>query len=131
MELTRILDEVLQDERLHCGAVIDELGQVLVRAGDFPAYPAQGLVSSILGPHGTPRETYFSLEGQELPQIWGEGEYFAVIDRPGPGIAFVIFGVPKTSRLAFLRPRSGEQEAATLLGFSKRVSQRLREAFAR
>jgi hypothetical protein len=131
MELSQILDEILQDERLLCGAVIDELGHVLVRAGDFPSYPAPSLVSSILGPSGTPRETYAGLEGQSLPQIWAEGVYFAYIDRPAPGIAFVLFGAPAPSRLAFLRPRSGEHEANQLSEHSKRVSHRLREAFDR
>jgi hypothetical protein len=42
-----------------------------------------------------------------------------------------LFGVPKRSALGFLRPRSGEQEAVTLLGYSKRVSQKLREALDR
>ena len=131
VELSRILGEVLQDERLCCGAVIDEFGQVLIRVGDFESYPAPSLVSSLLGPSGTPRAAYASLEGQPLPQIWAEGSYFAFIDRPTPGIAFVLFGVPARSRLAFLRPRSGELEANTLLDYSKRVSRRLREAFAR
>jgi hypothetical protein len=129
MEHSQILGEVLQDERLSCGAVIDELGHVLSKSGDFETYPAPGLVSSLLGPHGTPRETYFSLEGQELPQIWGEGQYFALIDRPVPGIAVVLFGVPARPRLAFLRPRTGEHEASSLLEYSKRVSRKLHQAF--
>src|SRR5512140_1181575 len=107
MEFSQILGEVLQNERLHCGAVIDEFGDVLTRSGDFGSFPAPGLVSSLLGPTGTPRETFASLERQSLPQIWAEGEYFAFIDRPVPGIAFVLFGVPARTRLAFLRPRSG------------------------
>jgi hypothetical protein len=131
MELSQILGDVLQDERLCCGAVIDEIGQVLIRVGDFESYPAPSLVSSLLGPSGTPHATYASLEGQPLPQIWGEGKYFAVIDRPMPGIAFVLFGVPARSRFAFLRPSSGEHEANTLLERSRRVSRRLREAFTR
>ena len=131
VELSRILGEVLQDERLCCGAVIDEFGQVLIRVGDFESYPAPSLVSSLLGPSGTPQAAYASLEGQPLPQIWGEGRYFAFIDRPMPGIAFVLFGVPARSRLAFLRSRSGDHDANALLEYSKRVSRRLREAFAR
>lgn len=131
MELSQILDEILQDEHFSCGAVIDERGQVLIRGGDFEAYPAPGLVSSLLGPSGTPRETYARLDGQPLPQIWAEGECFALIDRPTAGIAFVLFGVPARSRLAFLRPRSGEHEANALLKHSRRVSRRLREAFTR
>lgn len=131
MELSQILGEVLQDERLCCGAVIDEFGQVLIRGGDFESYPAPGLVSSLLGPSGTPRETYANLDGQPLPQIWAEGECFAFIDRPIAGIALVLFGVPARSRLAFLRPHSGEHEANSLLERSRRVSRRLREAFTR
>jgi hypothetical protein len=131
MEFSRILDEVLDDESLACGAVIDEFGEVLARAGNFETYPEPSLVSSALGPSGTPRATYASLDGQSLPQIWAEGPCFAVIDRPTPGVAFVLFGVPARPRLAFLRPRSGEHEALTLLERSKRVSRRLREACAR
>ena len=131
MELSRILDEILRDERLSCGAVIDELGRILIRSGDFESYPAPGLVSSLLGPAGTPHETYASLDGQQLPQIWAEGGSFAFIDRPTAGIAFILFGVPARPRLAFLRPRSGEHEANALLEHSKHVSRRLREAFAR
>ena len=129
MEFSQILGEVLEDERLHCGAVIDELGRILTRAGDFDSYPAPNLVSSLLGPSGTPRETYASLEGQSLPQIWGEGECFALVDRPRAGIAFILFGLPARSRLAFFRTRSGEREAGSLLSYSKRVSRKLREAF--
>jgi hypothetical protein len=131
MELSQILGEVLQAERLLCGAVIDEFGQILARAGDFESYPAPGLVSSILGPSGTPQAAYASLEGQSLPQIWAEGPYYAFIDRPMPGTAFVLFGVPARSGLGFLRPRSGEHEARTLLEHSKSVGRRLREALAR
>jgi hypothetical protein len=131
METSRILEEILQEERLSCGAVIDEIGRVLIRVGDFEAYPAPSLVSSLLGPSGTPHATYASLEGQSLPQIWAEGEYFAFIDRPISGIAFVLFGVPARSRLAFLRPRSGKNDANSLVEHSKRVGRRLREALAR
>ena len=131
MELSRILDEILQGEHLSCGAVINELGQVLMRGGDFESYPAPGLVSSLLGPSGTPHATYASLEGQPLPQIWAEGGYFSIIDRPTAGIVFVLFGVPPPSRLAFLRRRSDAHEAHSLLEHSRRVSRRLREAFAR
>ena len=131
MELSRVLDEILRDERLSCGAVIDELGRVLIRGGNFESYPAPGLVSSLLGPSGTPHATYASLDGQPLPQIWAEGEYFAFIDRPTAGIAVVLFGVPARPRLAFLRRRSQEHEANSLLERSKHVSRRLREAFAR
>lgn len=130
MELSRILDGILRDERLSCGAVIDELGRVLMRGGDFESYPAPGLVSSLLGPSGTPHATYASLDGQPLPQIWADGESFAFVDRPAAGIAFVLFGVPARPRLGFLRPRSGEHEASSLLERSKRVSRRLRESFA-
>jgi hypothetical protein len=131
MEFSRILDDVLRDESLACGAVIDEFGEVLARAGSFETYPEPSLVSSALGPSGTARATYASLDGQSLPQIWAEGQCFAVIDRPVPGIAFVLFGVPTQPRLAFLRPRSGEHEADALVGQSKRVSRKLREAFTR
>jgi hypothetical protein len=131
MEPSRVLDEILQDERLSCGAVIDEFGEVLARGGDFDTYPEPSLVSSALGPRGTPRATFASLDGQPLPQIWAEGECFAFIDRPTPGIAFVLFGVPARPRLAFLRPRSGEHEARSLLEHSKQVSRRLRDALAR
>lgn len=131
MDFSRILGDVLRDESLSCGAVIDEFGDVLARAGDFDAYPEPSLVSSALGPAGSPRATYASLDGQSLPQIWAEGPCFAVIDRPAPGVAFVLFGVPVRPRLAFLRPRSGEHEADALVGASKRVSRRLREAFGR
>lgn len=131
MELSQALDEVLQHERLHCGAVIDELGQVLVRAGDFESYPAPDLVASLLGTPGAAHATYLGLDGQPLPQIWGEGASFAFVDRPISGIAFVLFGVATPPRLAFLRPRSGEHEANNLLESSKRVGRRLREAWAR
>lgn len=131
MELSRILDEVLHGEGLACGAVIDEFGEVLARAGNFETYPEPSLVSSALGPSGTPRATYASLDGQSLPQIWAEGPCFVVIDRPTPGVAFVLFGVPARPRLAFLRAHSGEHKVLTLLERSKRVSRRLREACAR
>ena len=131
MEPSQILEEVLQDEQLACGAVIDEFGEVLSRAGDFGSYPAQGLVSSALGPSGTPKETYTSLEGQPLPQIWADGEYFAFIDRPTPGLAFVLFGAPAPPRRSFLRPLSGEREAFSLVERSRRVGRKLREAVTR
>ena len=131
MEAARILDEVLREESLACGAVIDEVGTILARAGDFDGFPEPSLVSSLLGPSGTPRETYAGLEGQSLPAIWGEGRCFAFVDRPSSGIAFVLFGVPARPPLAFLRPRSGEREAFDLIERSKRVSRRLREAVAR
>ena len=129
MDYSRVLSEVLkQDVSLFCGAVIDEFGEVHARVGDFPSYPEQSLIASLLGPRGKARETYAALEGQSLPEIYAEGEYFAYVDRPVEGIAFIFFGVPVNPSLAFLRPRSGEHEAASLIGHSHRVSGWLREA---
>lgn len=128
VDVARVLDEVLRDESLACGAVIDETGAVLARAGDFERFPESSLISSLLGPSGAARETYASLEGQSLPAIWGEGRCFAFVDRPTAGIAFVLFGVPARPSLAFLRPRSGEREAVDLIERSKRVSRKLRDA---
>jgi hypothetical protein len=86
------LKRVLAAHSLPCAAVIAAPGLVAARIGDFAAVGSPGLVSSLLGPDGSPAATLGGLAGQELPQLWEEGDAFAFIDQPAPDLAVVVFG---------------------------------------
>jgi hypothetical protein len=91
-QVRELLQQVLDAHGLSCGAVITANGEVAVRAGDFKAFASAGLVSALLGPSGSPAGTFAGLAGQPLPQMWGQGEEFAVADRPSADLAVVVFG---------------------------------------
>ena len=111
------LRRVLEAHTLPCGAVIATPGVVVARAGDFEAFGSPGLVSAVLGPDGSPTATLGGLGGQELPQLWEQGDAFAFVDQPAPDLAVVVFG----------RDRGGWVERVRL---SQDVGRTIRETFA-
>jgi hypothetical protein len=94
----RIVQRVIAAHGLHCGALIDQSGVVVVHVGDFHTYGNEGLVSALLGPYGDPAATFGMLESQLLPRMMGQGQHFAFVDRVGENFAAVVFGFAKERR---------------------------------
>jgi hypothetical protein len=86
------LQQILDAHELPCGATIDATGKVAAEAGDFIAFASDGLVSTLLGPYGSARETLASLEGQLLPRMWSQGDEYAIVDLATEELAVVVFG---------------------------------------
>jgi hypothetical protein len=113
-ELRRVLDA----HSLPCGAVIAAPDAVVARVGDYEAFGSAGLVSTLLGPDGSPAATLAGLADQLLPQLWQQDDAFAVVDQPAPDRAVVVFG----------RDRGGS--VVELLRLSQEVGRTIREAFS-
>lgn len=90
--LEQRLGRVLDTHGLLCGALVDASGEVIVRSGAFESLQDVGLVSSLLGPDGSAKATFDSLEGQLLPQIYAQGENFALVDKVHRDLLIVLFG---------------------------------------
>jgi hypothetical protein len=89
-ELEQLLQRVLEAHGLLCGALIRVSGEIVTRLGDFEGLKYTGLVSSLL--EKSPKDTFDFLDGQILPKTFMQGEDFAVMDRPRPDLAVVVFG---------------------------------------
>lgn len=61
-------------------------------AGDPAGVVGTGVYSGLLGPLGSPRETFNSLEGRILPAIFHQGDKFAFMDKPHPDLMVLVFG---------------------------------------
>jgi hypothetical protein len=110
------LRHVLDSHQLSCGAVIAASGEVVAQEGDFGAFASAGLVSALLGPYGSAKATFDSLEGRLLPRMWRQGEEFAFVDKPTAELAVVVFG-------------RGRDYVSELLALSKQVGRSIREEF--
>lgn len=88
-----LLQRVLNAHNLACGAMISSTGTIVSRVGDVTEFDDSGLVSALLGPHGSPQTTYNSVQGDNvlLPRIWAQGEEVAFVDRVGEWV-LVVFG---------------------------------------
>ena len=86
------LQQILNTHDLPCGATIDATGKVAAKAGDFIAFASGGLVSALLGPYGSARETLVSLADQSLPRMWNQGDEYAFADLATEELAVVVFG---------------------------------------
>jgi hypothetical protein len=104
------LSRVLEAHGLVCGAFFSADGIVGPRVGDFEKLQTKGLASALLGPYGSARATFESLDGQLLPKMWAQGQVFAFMDKVGEDLAVVVFG-------------QGEQNAIEQYRLSKHVGQ--------
>jgi hypothetical protein len=76
-----------------CAAAIDAEGNIVAQIGDFETFGSKGLISSLLGPLGSPRDTFGSLAGDHLrPRSMRQGEEIAFYDYAGDRLAVVIIG---------------------------------------
>lgn len=117
-EMETALCRVLKTHGLVCGAIISAEGQILLRIGDYSTLEASGLASTLLGPYGSARATFDSLEGQLLPQIWAQGRVFAFADRWSTNLAVSVFG-------------QSPLDAVEQCNLSQRVSQSISVEFGR
>lgn len=81
---------------LACGALISESGEVLHRVGNFTDFE-KGLASAVLGPYGSPKGTFTSTAQYEndrkmLPRGMGQGNLFALLDKPNTEFVIALFG---------------------------------------
>ena len=97
------LDAKLEDligrhaETLKCAAVIHASGEVTNRVGDFTDVDQTGLASAVLGPYGDPAASFqlaaqYENDRKMLPQCMGQGDIFALIDKPQTEFVIVAFG---------------------------------------
>src|SRR5438270_394558 len=86
------LSAVLHQFEFAAGVVVASDGSILAQVGDLATKGYADLVSAVLGPYGDARATFESLEGQILPRMSTQGEWFAIIDKPGASFMVVFFG---------------------------------------
>ena len=91
--LQACLQRVLDRHGLQCGAVVGAGGIIAARAGDFDRFRSAGLVSTLLGPYGSPEATFDHIQNKDClkPVVWSQGDEFAFVDRAGD-FAIVVFG---------------------------------------
>jgi len=112
------LQMILREHSLHCGAVFDEKGEILARAGDFSKLSADGMVSTVLGPRGSALASYGLLRPDEKvrPALLSEGREFALLERVGI-LMVVVFGLDRAEGMEHLL-------------FSRRVGASITERFS-
>lgn len=112
---------LLREHGLSAGFVVAVDGTTLAQVGDPAATGAGPLSATLLGSYGDARTTFESLEGRILPRIWAQGDLFAFVDRPTPGLMVIVFGrgVPSAEQYdlsqrvaASIRARWTENEGA-------------------
>ena len=105
---------------VHCltyGAIISSIGAIESRVGDASELDDAGLVSALLGPQGSAKETYASVQDEcvLLPRIWSQGKDVAFVDRAGKWCV-VVFG-------------RCEGDAAAQYALSRRVHRTIQSEF--
>lgn len=112
------LNTILREHSLPCGAVFDEKGEILARAGDFSRLSPDGLVSTVLGPRGSALASYGMLKPDEKirPALMSEGREFALLERVGI-LMVVVFGLDRA-------------EGMDHMMFSRRVGASITAAFS-
>lgn len=95
------LRRVLEAHALSYGAVIDSVGEVFAQVGDLDAFDSAGLVTALLGPYGSAKETYDAVQQPDRirPVIWKQGSEFAFLDCAGK-LVVVVFGRDRVDALA-------------------------------
>jgi hypothetical protein len=86
------LGSVLSEHELAAGLVVASDGSTLAQVGDATAAGCEWLLSALIGPYGDARTTFDSLDGQVLPRTWGQGDRFAVVDKPSPTLMVIVLG---------------------------------------
>lgn len=118
--LNTILEVLISrhSQTLKCAALIHASGEVTNRVGDFSNFDELGLASAVLGPYGDPARS-FQLAAQHendrkmLPQGMGQGDLFALLDKPHTDFVVVVFG--RTARDFHEHLRHRKEIAVTML----------------
>ena len=103
---------------LKCAAIIHASGEVTNRVGDFTEFEQPGLASAVLGPYGDPAASFqlaaqYEDDRKMLPQGMGQGDLFALLDKPQTDFVVVAFGIKGQDFHEHLRHR--KEIAATML----------------
>ncbi len=82
---------------LKCAAIIHASGEVSNRVGDFADFDELGLTSAVLGPYGDPAAAFqlvvqYQNDRKMLPQQIGQGDLFALLDKPETDYVIAVFG---------------------------------------
>lgn len=103
MPLQAQLERVLQAHSLDCGLILNAHGEVVIRAGDFGRHPPEGLLSTLLGPAGSPSITYELVSPSETirPVLLEAKPEFALLERTGP-LLVVVLGCHRAGALQHL-----------------------------
>jgi hypothetical protein len=90
--LDELLDAVLHDYGLSYGVAATTGGEVLSRRGDIGALRWKGLLDQLFGSPDAIVRLVGSLEGQILPQVYGQGDIRAAVLRPRGDLVVGLFG---------------------------------------
>lgn len=89
------IENALNHYGLVYGAVIDNTGSLIAEAGSPEGLRYRGIASALFGPEGSAKNTYDWIASTELlPQLYGQGGDYAVLDVPLPGFVVVACGTP-------------------------------------
>lgn len=99
--IAKLEDLINRHSSLKCGAVIHATGDVTDRVGDFTHPPYQELESAVFGPYGDSTATFemaaqYENDRKMLPQGMGQGDLFALVDKPQTEFVLVVFGEKST-----------------------------------
>ena len=87
------LEAAITHFNLAYAVIINADATLLAEAGTPARLRYPGLVSTLLGPVGSPRNTYDWIQSEELfPQLYGQGGDFALLDKVGAAGVLVVFG---------------------------------------
>jgi hypothetical protein len=87
------IQDALNRYGLVYGVVINNSGDLIAEAGHPDGLRYRGMVSALFGPEGSAKNTYDWIASTELlPQLYGQGEDYAVLDVPLPGFVVVACG---------------------------------------
>ena len=91
MDTADLLSAFVRENGFECGIVASASGQVLARSGDFGTLKWDGLPNSLFGDPDAIRGLYASLEGEILPQIYGQGDVSCVVNKVGDDLVVGLF----------------------------------------
>lgn len=91
MQIADSLAAFVRANGFDCGIVASASGEVLARSGDFGSLKWDGLPNSLFGDPASVRSLYDSLDGEILPQIYGQGDLSCVVNKLGDDMLIGLF----------------------------------------
>ena len=91
MQIGDSLSAFVQENGFDCGIIATASGEGLARSGDFRSLKWDGLPNSLFGDPEAIRRLYASLEGEILPQIYGQGDVSCVVNKAGDDLIVGLF----------------------------------------
>jgi hypothetical protein len=100
------------------GAIIfDPEGKEVVRVGSFESIECEGLFSALFSGPEEVQRLRDSLEGQLLPQIWGQGATNCFVSKLADGTVYCVFSqTPMDARALYRASREAARDLERILG---------------